>query len=304
MAARAKPSAFFPRAEVRAAWLFLLPSLVVLGGFFLLPILAGLALSFTDFDLYSLADLANLRVRGLGNYRDLLGDPLFWKAMRNTFVFVFVGGPLTLAVALGAANLVNARLARGKGFFRTAFFAPYVTTLVAVAIVFRYIYHPRFGLLNWALGKLGLPPIDWLGDTRWALFSIILLAVWKNFGYAMILFVAGLRNIPTSLYEAARVEGATWWHQFRSITIPMLAPTFLFIGVLTTIGYFQFFPEPYVMTRGGPLNATLSVGLLMYREGFTYWNMGYAASVAFVMFLVILALTAVQFRLQRGRGEA
>jgi multiple sugar transport system permease protein len=304
MAAKRKASAFFPRGEVRAAWLFLLPSLVILGGFFLVPIVAGLALSFTDFDLYSLADLANLRLSGLRNYADLLGDPLFWKAMRNTFVFVFVGGPLTLAVALTAANLVNARLARGKGFFRTAFFAPYVTTLVAVAIVFRYLYHPRFGLLNWTLGKLGLPPIDWLGDTRWALFSIILLAVWKNFGYAMILFVAGLRNIPTSLYEAARVEGATWYHQFRSITIPMLAPTFLFIGVLTTIGYFQFFPEPYVMTRGGPLNATLSVGLLMYREGFTYWNMGYAASVAFVMFLVILALTAIQFRLQRGKGEA
>ncbi|HEY7368655.1 MAG TPA: sugar ABC transporter permease, partial [Thermoanaerobaculia bacterium] len=200
--------------------------------------------------------------------------------------------------------LVNARLARAKGFWRTAFFAPYVTTLVAIAIVFRYIYHPRVGFSNLLLARLGLSPIDWLGDTRYALLAIILLCVWKNFGYAMILFVAGLQNIPASLYEAASIDGAGPWEKFRRITLPMLAPTILLLSVLTTIGYFQFFAEPYVMTRGGPLNATLSVGLLMYREGFTYWNMGYAAAVAVVMFLVILALTAVQFRLQRESRDA
>jgi multiple sugar transport system permease protein len=292
------------RAETRAAWLFLLPALTILGLFFLLPIVAGLALSLTDFDLYSLADAGNLRVVGLRNFATLLSEPLFWVAMRNTFVFVFVGGTLTLVLALAAAHLVNARLARAKGFWRTAFFAPYVTTLVAIAIVFRYIYHPRVGFSNLLLARLGLSPIDWLGDTRYALLAIILLCVWKNFGYAMILFVAGLQNIPASLYEAASIDGAGPWEKFRRITLPMLAPTILLLSVLTTIGYFQFFAEPYVMTRGGPLNATLSVGLLMYREGFTYWNMGYAAAVAVVMFLVILALTAVQFRLQRESRDA
>jgi multiple sugar transport system permease protein len=297
-------SLFTSRAETRAAWLFLMPALTILVLFLLLPILSGLALSLTDFDLYSLADSGNLRFVGLRNFATLLSEPLFWTAMRNTFIFVIVGGFLTLALALLAAHLVNARLARAKGFWRTAFFAPYVTTLVAIAIVFRYLYHPRVGFSNLLLERLGLAPIDWLGDTRYALLAIILLCIWKNFGYAMILFVAGLQNIPASLYEAASIDGAGTWAKFRRITLPMLAPTILLLSVLTTIGYFQFFAEPYVMTRGGPLNATLSVGLLMYREGFTYWNMGYAASVAVVMLLVILALTTIQFRLQRGRGES
>jgi multiple sugar transport system permease protein len=291
-------------AESRAAWLFVLPALAILGVFLLLPILAGLALSVTDFDLYALADASNLRFVGLENFRRLFADPLFWIAMRNTFVFVAVGGVLTLALALAAAQLVHARLVRATGFWRTALFAPYVTTLVAVAIVFRYLYHPRAGFSNLVLAKLGLSPIDWLGDTRYALLAIILLCVWKNFGYAMILFVAGLQNIPASLYEAASLDGAGPWAKFRRITLPMLAPTIFLLSVLTTIGYFQFFAEPYVMTRGGPLNATLSVGLLMYREGFTYWNLGYAAAVAVVMLVVILILTAAQWRFQRGGREA
>jgi multiple sugar transport system permease protein len=204
-------------------------------------------------------------------------------------------------VALGAALLLHSKRARWKGLFRTVFFAPYVTTLVGVAIVFRYLYHPRFGLLDRALGWLGIPPIDWLGDPRWAMPAIILLAVWKNFGYAMILFIAGLGVIPESLYEAARIDGAGPWQAFRKITLPLLSPTFLFLGVTTAIGYFQYFAEPYVMTSGGPLNATLSVGLLMYRQGFRWWNMGYAAAIAFVLFLLVVAVSGAQFALQKRR---
>jgi len=163
------------------------------------------------------------------------------------------------------------------------------------------VYHPRFGLLDRALGLLGIAPIDWLGDPRWAMPAIILLAAWKNFGYAMILFIAGLQAIPESLYEAARLDGAGAWATFRRITLPLLSPTFLFLGVMTTIGYFQFFAEPYVMTAGGPLNATLSVGLLMYKQGFRWWNMGYAAAISFVIFLVILAATSIQFAFARKR---
>jgi multiple sugar transport system permease protein len=287
--------------EARAAQLLLAPGLVVIGLFFLLPIAASLALSFTDFDIYANADVGNMRFIALKNYARLVRDPLFWIALRNTFYFVLVGGPLTIGVALAAALLLHSKLARWKGLFRTIFFAPYVTTLVGVAVVFRYLYHPRFGLIDRALALLGIPPIDWLGDPRWAMPAIILLAVWKNFGYAMILFIAGLGAIPETLYEAARIDGAGPWQMFRKVTLPLLAPSFLFLGVMTTIGYFQFFAEPYVMTAGGPLNATLSVGLLMYKQGFRWWNMGYAAGIAFILFLLILAASVIQFWLQRRR---
>jgi multiple sugar transport system permease protein len=290
-------------SELRAALFFLAPGLLVIGLFFLLPIGASVLLALTDFDIYALGDLGNVRLVGLRNFARLVQDPLFWISMRNTFYFVLVGGPLTLGVALAAALLLHSKLVRWKGAFRTIFFAPYVTTLVAVAIVFRYLYHPRFGGLNRVLDFLGIPAIDWLGDPRWAMPAIILLAVWKNFGYAMILFIAGLQAIPESLYEAARIDGAGPGQVFRKITLPMLAPTFLFLGIMTTIGYFQFFAEPYVMTGGGgPLNATLSTGLLMYKQGFRWWNMGYAAAIAVVLGLVIFAFSALEFRIEKRRS--
>jgi len=288
--------------EARAAWMLIAPGLVAVTLLFLVPIAAALLLSLTDFDIYALGDVHNVRFVAARNYATLLRDPLLWKALRNTALFLFVGGPLTLGVALAAALLIQSPLARFKGVFRTIYFAPYVTTLVAVAVVFRYLYHPRFGLIDRGLALLGIAPIDWLGDPRWAMPAIILLAVWKNFGYATILLVAGLQSIPETLYEAARIDGAGAWQTFRRVTLPMLFPTLLFLGVITTIGYFQFFAEPYVMTDGGkPLNATLSVGLLMYKAGFRWWNMGYAAAVAFVLFAIVLALTGVQFALARRR---
>jgi multiple sugar transport system permease protein len=288
--------------EARAGVLFVAPAVIVIGLFFLVPVIAALLLSLTDFDLYALADLANVRFIAIGNYLRLLASPLFWQALRNTIYFALFGGPLTVAVSLGAALLLNAKLARWKGLFRTIYFAPVVTTLVAVAVVWRYLYHPRFGLLNLVLGYAGIAPIDWLGDPRWAMPAIILLAVWKNFGYNMIIIIAGLQSIPDELYEAARIDGANWWDQFRHVTVPMLAPTFLFVGVITAIGYFQLFAEPYVMTpSGGPLNSTISVVMLMYAQGFRWWNMGYAAAVAFVLFVVMAAGTAIQVRVQGGR---
>jgi len=292
------------KAETRAAYLFLAPALLVIAVFFLLPVAASLLLSFTDYDIYAVGAPANARFVALANYARLLRDPVFWKALTNTCYFALVGGPLSVAVSLAAALLVNARLVRFKGFFRTVFFAPVVTTLVAVAIVWRYLYHPRYGLINEALGWVGIGPIDWLGDTRWAMPAIILLAVWKNFGYNMVIFIAGLQNVPEQLYEAARLDGANAWQQFRRITLPMLAPTFFFVGVITMIGYLQLFAEPYVMTRGGePLNATLSVVLYMYKEGFRWWNMGYAAAIAFLLFAVILLATLLQLRLRKAAAR-
>jgi multiple sugar transport system permease protein len=292
-----------PGERSAPAWAFLAPALVLIGVFFFLPVLAALALSFTDFDIYALADAGNARFVGLRNYTRLLDTPLFWKALGNTFYFALVGGPLSIAASLAMALLVNAPLVRFKTFFRTIYFLPFVTTLVAVAIVWRYLYHTRYGLLNYALGLVGIGPIDWLGDPTWAMPALILMAVWKNSGYNMLIFIAGLQAIPEELYEAARIDGASPWQRFRHVTLPQLAPTTLFVGVITLIGYFQLFVEPYVMTGGGPLRATTSVVLLMYEEGFRWWRMGTAAAIAFVLFAVILIATLIQFRLQR-RDEA
>ncbi len=293
--------AAYLRREARAGLAFIAPALGLIALFFVVPVVAGFVLAATDFDLYGIGDPSTARFVGLANFAALLHDPVFWKALANTFYFVLVGGPLSVAVSLGAALLVNARLARFKGFFRTVYFAPVVTTMVAVAVVWRYLYHPRFGLLNQILASIGLPDVNWLGDPRWAMPAIILMAVWKNFGYNMIIFVAGLQGIPTTQYEAARVDGAGPWQQFRHITLPALRPMLIFVGVITMIGYFQIFTEPYVLTggTGGPLNATLSLVMYMYKQGFRWWNIGFAAAVALVLFLIILAGTLAQMRLKR-----
>ena len=288
----------------RAAWWFLAPALLVLGLFFVLPVIAALLLSLTDYDLYALADFHNLRFVALGNYWALLQRPLFWSALGNTCYFVALGVPLSMATSLGAALLLNSPLARCKAFFRTALFAPVVTTVVAVAVIWRYLFNTKYGLVNYALGDLGLHPVDWLGDPHWAMPTIILFAVWKNFGYNMIIFLAGLQAIAPELYEAARIDGASAWRQFRHITLPMLKPTLLMVGILTVAGYFQLFAEPYVMTEGGPLQSTESVLYLMYDEGFKWWNLGSASAVAFLLFALMFAFTAVMLRTARRTGHA
>lgn len=287
--------------EARAALLFLAPAIVLLSVFFFAPVIAGFALSVTDFDLYTLGDVHNLRFVALRNYRELLGSSVFWTAFGNTLYFALVGGPLSVAVSLLAALLVNSKLTRWKSLFRTIYFAPVVTTLVAVSVVFKYLYHPRFGLINLALGALHLPQPDWLGDPHFAMPAIILMSVWKGFGYTMIIFIAGLQNIPDELYEAAKLDGAGAWGQFRHVTMPMLGPTFLFVGIVVAIGQLQIFAEPLVMTAGGPLNKTLTIVMMMYQQGFKFWRMGYAAAVAFILFLVIGAATLLQIRFQERR---
>jgi multiple sugar transport system permease protein len=286
------------RRRANPAWLFVAPALAAIALFLFVPVFASLLLSFTDFDIYAVAALRNLRFVGFANYQTLLAEPLFWQALRNTLYFVAVGGPLSVAASLAAALLVNARLARCRPLFRTAFFLPVVTTLVAIAVVWRYLYHPRIGVINQLLAGFGVAPIDWLGDPRWAMPAIVLMSIWKNFGFNMIIFVAGLQAIPERLYEAASLDGAGPWRQFRYVTLPMLAPTALFVAVMTMIGGFQLFAEPYVMTQGGPSNRTLSVVLLMFQEGFRFWNMGYAAAIAFVLFAILLAGTALQLKLR------
>jgi multiple sugar transport system permease protein len=285
-------------------WTFVAPAVLVIAVFFALPVLAALLLSFTDFDLYALASLKNLRIVGMGNYVDVLQAPLFWKSLVNTLYFVVVGVPLSIAASLGAALLLNSPLARAKGFYRTALFAPVVTTVVAVAVIWRYLFHTRYGLINYALGYVGIAPIDWLGDPHWSMPAIILFAVWKNFGYNMIILLAGLQGIPRDLYEAARIDGASLWQQFRHITLPSLRPLLLLVGIITVAGYFQLFAEPYVMTRGDPLQSTVSVLYYMYEEGFKWWNLGRACAIAFILFVLILVITRVMLRVARTKEDA
>jgi multiple sugar transport system permease protein len=287
-------------ARTTAAWLFLAPAMTAIGIFFALPVIAAFILSFTDFDIYALGNLAYVRFVGFDNYVRIFDMPLFWSALRNTFYFVLVGGPLSVAVSLGAALMLNSKLAKWKSFYRTVYFLPVVSSLIAVAIIWRYLYHPAHGLLNYLLSLADIAPIDWLGDPDIAMPAIIIMAVWKNFGYNMLIFIAGLQNISDELYEAAHIDGAGWWVQFRSITLPMLKPTSVFVVMITVIGYFQLFAEPYVMTQGGPLNSTMSIVLLMYEQGFRWWNMGFAAAIAFILFLIIMFFTVIQLLLQRS----
>jgi multiple sugar transport system permease protein len=282
-----------------AAWVLAGPALLVIGVFFVLPVAAGLALSLTDFDLYALADLGTMRFVGLGNYARLLVTPLFWQALGNTLYFVVVGVPVSIGLSLGAALLLNARVAKWSSFFRTALFAPVVTTVVAVAVIWRYLLHTRYGLVNQGLAEIGIAPIDWLGDPHWAMPAIILFAAWKNFGYNMIILLAALQAVPPELYESARVDGASPRRQFFDLTLPMLMPTLVLVGIMTVSGYFQLFAEPYVMTQGGPLRSTVSVLYFMYEEGFRWWNLGNASAVAFLLFVLIFAVSWGLLRFDR-----
>jgi multiple sugar transport system permease protein len=287
-----------PRSH--AGFWFAAPALAAIGGFFVLPVAASLLLSLTDFDIYALADAESLRFVGLANYARLLAETSFWNALGNTLYFAAVGGTLSVLASLGGALLLEAPLARARGFFRTVYFLPVVTTLVAVAIVWRFLYHPRIGLLNRALGAVGLPAVDWLGDPDFAMPAIIALAVWKNFGWNLVIFAAGLQAIPARLYEAARLDGASGWQQLRHVTLPMLLPTTSFVVLMTAIGSLQLFAEPYVMTQGGPGDATRSLVLLMYEQGFRWWSLGHAAAIAFVLFALVAAATFAGRRLLRA----
>ena len=285
--------------DAAAAWILAGPALLVIAVFFALPVAAGLALSLTDFDIDALADLSTLRFVGLRNYAQLLQTPLFWQALANTLYFVVVGVPASIGLSLAAALLLDSRFARWQPFFRTALFAPVVTTVVAVAVIWRYLLHTRYGLINQGLEAIGLAPVDWLGDPHWSMPAIIAFAAWKNFGYNMIILFAALQAVPRDLYEAARMDGAGAVRRFTDVTFPLLVPTLVLVGILTVSGYFQLFAEPYVMTQGGPLRSTYSMLYLMYEEGFRWWNLGNASAVAFLLFLVIFCASGLMLRFDR-----
>jgi multiple sugar transport system permease protein len=281
-------------------WSFAAPFTVLFVVFALLPVVASLLMSVTDMRATDLRHPFAVNFVGLGNYTRLFSDTLFQKAAVNTAVFVFVGVPLTIVAAMAAANALNSGLIRLRAVFRVGFYLPVVTSIVAIAVIWRFLLDPGAGLVNTLLAQVGITGPNWLGDTRTSLASIIVMAAWRNFGSLMVIFLAALQGIPSHLYEAATLDGAGRWQQFRRITVPLMRPALLFGAVITGVGYLQLFEEPLVMTQGGPLSSTLSVSYHIYQQ-FGFGNYGYAAAAAYVLFIAIVALSVLQFRLLGAR---
>ncbi|MFE4368913.1 carbohydrate ABC transporter permease [Streptomyces sp. NPDC056835] len=286
-----------------AGWLFSTPFLVLFTVFMAFPIVATLAMSFTDFGLRNVTDPLSAEFIGFENYTKLFGDEKFLKALFNTAYFVVIGVPLTIGAGLAAAVLLNSGIDRARTFFRVGFYAPVVTSIVAVAVVWTFVLDPSEGLIAGLASEVGLTTPDFLGSEALAMPSLILMAVWRNLGTVMVLFIAGLQAIPTDVREAARLDGAGLRQEFRRITVPLLRPTTLYATVITTIGYLNVFEEPFVMTEGGPSNSTLTVSLNMYREGFNFFHMGYASAMAYVLFVVIMGITVLQLRLLKDNTK-
>ncbi len=283
----------------RAAWLFTTPVLIGTLLVLIVPTAGAMVLSLTDFDIYALADIGNLRFAGGSNYAELMRSPLFWRAVGNTALFAGLGMPATIGASLLAALLVSSATVRWQPVWRLLLFAPYVTTLVATALVWRYVLDTRSGLLNYALAGFGFTPVDWLGNPQTSIPATLIFIVWKAFGYNMLVFVAALSTVPGDLYEAARLDGAGAWARFRHVTLPAIGPALLLAAILSVANFLQIFTEPYVMTHGGPAQSTVTVLFFMFDQGFTWWNLGMASAVAVMLFVVILLLTAAQVRVGR-----
>jgi ABC-type sugar transport system permease subunit len=296
----APPASRRPWRDDLVGWTFAAPFVILFGIFLAFPILASFLLSFTSFGLKDLANPVGSTVVGLKNYVDLFSDPVFWTALFNTFYFVIVGVPLTLVFGLLIATALNRGVSRFRTVFRVGYYLPVITSIVAIAVVWRFLLDPDVGLINMALGGLGINGPAWLADPVLAMPSIIAMAVWRNLGFAMIVFLAGLQAVPAMLYEAAAIDGAGRWQGFRYVTLPMLRPTILFMTVITTIGYLQLFEEPFVMTLGGPLNKTLSITMYMYQQGFTFFHQGFASSIAYVLFVIVAFVAFLQFKFLRS----
>jgi multiple sugar transport system permease protein len=288
------------RGQGRAAWVLALPFCLLFLTFTLWPVVQSLFMSFTDTRSRDLRSPFAVNIIGLDNFTKALGDPIFRKSAANTAYFVLVGVPLTMVIALAAAVALDRGITRFRAAFRLGFYLPVITSIVAVAVVWRFLLERESGLINTVLGWVGVDGPNWLGDPDWSMPALILMASWRNFGTAMIIFLAGLQAVPWMLHEAAAIDGASAWQRFRHVTLPMLKPTILFVSVTTGIGYLQFFEEPFVMTNGGPLNSTISMSMYTYRQ-FGFGNYGYAASLSYIIFVVIAVVTAIQFRLLREK---
>lgn len=287
------------RSQAVAAWILALPFCALFLVFTAGPVLASLGMSFTDLRSTDVRNPLGVEFVGLANYSDLIADPLFRKVTINTFLYLVLGVPLTMAVALAVAVALN-RITRVRGFFRVGYYLPVVTSIVAVSVVWKFLLRDQGGLVNVMLAWVGINGPGWLDSTTTALPSLVVMSVWRNFGSLMVIFLAGLQTIPQEISEAAESDGASAWNTFRYITLPMLRPTLLFGAVITSIGYLQFFEEAFVMTKGGPLDSTKSVTFFTY-EQFGFGNYAYASAAAYLLFLAIVLLTWFQFRVLREK---
>src|SRR5688572_30596262 len=289
------------RQQAVAAWMLALPFTVLFLAFTIGPVLASLGMSFTDMRRADIRSPFGVEFVGLDNFTKLIEDPLFRKVALNTLLYLLLGVPLTMAIALVVAVLLN-RITRLKGVFRVGYYLPAVTSIVAVSVVWKYLYRDNGGLFKTVLGWVGLDGPAWLDSTALALPSLVVMAAWRGFAPLMVIFLAGLQTIPKELNEAAEMDGASGWGRFRHITLPMLRPVLLFGAVITGIGQLQFFEEAYVMTKGGPLDSTRSVTYFALDQ-FGFGNFGYAAAASYLLFLAVVLLTFVQFRLLGDRDD-
>jgi multiple sugar transport system permease protein len=285
------------RGDGWTALLFLSPTLVVVGVFIIFPIFFSFYLSFQDWNLFA----ADHEFVGLANYIALFRDPEFWLVFGNTAVYTFVTVPVNMVLALAVAYFLEQKVF-GKRFLRAAFFTPVVVSAVAAAVIWRWVFDPNLGLMNAILQGIGFGAVNWTTEGSAAMAALIIVGVWKTFGVNMILFAAGLSAIPQQYYEAAEIDGAGRWGRFWNITVPLLAPTTLFVLVLSMIGSFQVFDLVFVLTQGGPLGQTKVLVFYLYEQAFMFFNMGYASAIAYVLFGLLFVLTLIQIRAFRNRG--
>ncbi|WP_113928400.1 sugar ABC transporter permease [Bacillus sp. P14.5] len=274
------------------ALLYLLPALIILGVFNIYPIIKSFLMSFyTDYDYFN--DIVN--EYGFDNFTYIFSDPEFWQSMKNTIIFVVGVVPLSIIISLGIAILLNSKI-KFKGLFRTIYFIPFVTSVVAVSIVWRWIFHTNYGILNFFLGWFGISPIEWLTDPKWAMPALIILSIWKGIGYNIVIFLAGLQTINQQYYLAARIDGASPWNRFLAITVPLLSPTTFFISIVSIINSFKVFDEVFALFDGkpGPAYSAQTVVYYIFEKFYNEWEFGIASAAAYVLFLVIFIFTLVQ----------
>ncbi|WP_099221706.1 carbohydrate ABC transporter permease [Listeria costaricensis] len=287
----------------KTPYFFIAPALILLLLFSLVPIFLAVFMSFTDMDLLGLADYSNISFIGFENYVNLFKDPQFLQALGNTAFYVIIGVPLVIVCSLGIALLINFSDARIFRFFRLIFYAPSITNVVAVSVVWLYLYNPTFGLLNYILSFFDLGPVPWLQDPTMAKISLIILALWRGIGVNMLIFLAALQGIPKEYYEAAAIDGANKWNRLVNITIPSLRFATFFVMITTLIGWLQFFEEPFIMTQGGPVGSTTSAALFIYQNGFQLNKFGYASAGSIILFIIIITITIIQFKFQQRHDD-
>lgn len=287
----------------KAPIFFIVPALIIILLFSIIPIITTFITSFTDFDLVGLANRSEIDFVGLENFKELLTDERFWKALKNTVYYVIIGVPLVVFFSLTIAMGINYLGEKSQTLFRGFYYAPAITNIVAISVVWMFIYNTDYGVLNYILSFFGVEPIGWLTDPEYAKLSLIIISVWKGIGLNMLIMLAALKSIPSSLYEAAAIDGLKRSKIFFKITLPQLSYAIFFVTVTTLIGWFQYFEEAFVITEGGPVDSTMSMALYIYETGFSQNEFGYAAAVSVVLFLMIIVVTAVQLYINKRRNQ-